>query len=308
MSDDDTDADPDDEAAIKVELDQENKLERLAPLRTGVDIEPLPMDGEQGEKSYDFVVPPWDVLACTAISGGFPLDGKAFPGRAAAEATQELPGVLADLKASYKLVAFGHCDTSGSQALSETAARALVAYATHDLDAFKAVGDDDGWGLDVVQYLLLYAGHSPGPLDGEDGPKTQAAVTAYQKAKQLKEDGIAGPITKGQLFTDYLAAHSPKLDPGLFHDPAFAGCGSDNPLADVDGNSLQNRRVVLFAFKAPRLPTVPSGGDLKTFYEKIAKECACEEVSAPTMTGGAARKGAKTGAPFVDCDKLHVGN
>lgn len=300
----------DDEQAVKVELDKDNELERLQPLRVGVDVESLPMDAEHGEKFYNLVVPPWDVLTCTAISGGFPIDDKAFPGRAAAEGVKELPTALGDLKASYGLVAFGHVDTNGDQPLSEKRARAVVALATGDLDEFKALASDDGWDIDVVQYLLLYAGHPPGPLDGEDGPKTQGAVKAYQAEKELKVDGIAGPVTKGQLYTDYLEAHSPKLDAALFHEPKFAGLGSDCPLADVDGANLQNRRVVVFAFKAPRLPTVPSGGELTSFYEKIAKECECEELGPPpTPTGPASKQAAKKGAPFLaDCPKQHVGS
>jgi len=52
-------------------------------------------------------------------------------------------------------------------------------------------------GADVkaVQQALKAAGFNPGPLDGEYGPKTAAAVAAYQLAKGLAPDGEAGPKT-----------------------------------------------------------------------------------------------------------------
>jgi peptidoglycan hydrolase-like protein with peptidoglycan-binding domain len=44
-----------------------------------------------------------------------------------------------------------------------------------------------------LQQLLEDAGHSPGPIDGIFGPRTEAAVRSYQEAKQLNVDGIVGP-------------------------------------------------------------------------------------------------------------------
>jgi Putative peptidoglycan binding domain len=56
-----------------------------------------------------------------------------------------------------------------------------------------------------VQAALTDLGYSPGPVDGIDGPKTKAAVTAYQKAKGLGVDGVAGPQTKAALSADLQA-------------------------------------------------------------------------------------------------------
>ncbi len=52
-------------------------------------------------------------------------------------------------------------------------------------------------GADVAeaQTLLAKAGFSPGTVDGNFGPKTRAAVVAFQRAKGLAADGVIGPNT-----------------------------------------------------------------------------------------------------------------
>lgn len=47
-----------------------------------------------------------------------------------------------------------------------------------------------------LQCALKAAGFDPGPLDGQPGPKTTAAVLAFQEANGLKPDGIYGPKTR----------------------------------------------------------------------------------------------------------------
>lgn len=51
-----------------------------------------------------------------------------------------------------------------------------------------------------LQRRLLELGHYKGALDGTDGPKTKAAVEAFQRSAGLKVDGIAGPKTLAALF------------------------------------------------------------------------------------------------------------
>jgi peptidoglycan hydrolase-like protein with peptidoglycan-binding domain len=46
---------------------------------------------------------------------------------------------------------------------------------------------------------LAAVGHDPGPADGLWGPRTQAAVVAFQSAHGLAPDGIIGPLTLRQL-------------------------------------------------------------------------------------------------------------
>jgi hypothetical protein len=50
-----------------------------------------------------------------------------------------------------------------------------------------------------VQQLLQLAGNDPGPLDGIFGPRTDAAVRAFQTANHLLRDGIVGPQTWAAL-------------------------------------------------------------------------------------------------------------
>lgn len=51
----------------------------------------------------------------------------------------------------------------------------------------------------AVQARLIRLGYDPGPLDGWYGPKTRAAVEAFQKAQGIRVDGITGPETKTAL-------------------------------------------------------------------------------------------------------------
>lgn len=52
-----------------------------------------------------------------------------------------------------------------------------------------------------LQTALANQGYYTGAIDGSYGPKTLAAVTAYQTANKLTVDGIAGPQTQGNLYS-----------------------------------------------------------------------------------------------------------
>jgi N-acetylmuramoyl-L-alanine amidase len=55
-------------------------------------------------------------------------------------------------------------------------------------------------GILGVQQRLANLGYQPGAIDGTDGPKTQAAVRAFQEGNPpLAVDGICGPKTQARL-------------------------------------------------------------------------------------------------------------
>jgi peptidoglycan hydrolase-like protein with peptidoglycan-binding domain len=52
-----------------------------------------------------------------------------------------------------------------------------------------------GWDVSVLQFLLRRQGYDPGPLDGEMGGRTTAALRAFQRSKGLTADGVVGAAT-----------------------------------------------------------------------------------------------------------------
>lgn len=72
-----------------------------------------------------------------------------------------------------------------------------------------------------IQRALVARGFNPGPLDGKPGPKTRAAVAAFQAANGLSIDGIAGTKTlvalglsaRGFLNSQKFAAWAPSAVP-----------------------------------------------------------------------------------------------
>ena len=57
-----------------------------------------------------------------------------------------------------------------------------------------------GEAVEELQRALQRAGFDPGPIDGEFGPVTAAAVRSFQAAKGLVVDGIVGPQTWSALL------------------------------------------------------------------------------------------------------------
>ncbi len=86
-----------------------------------------------------------------------------------------------------------------------------------------------------LQKALKRAGFDPGPLDGISGPKTRAAIKAFQAARGLVVDGIAGPVTRGRLMApEGTAAVIPASMPWLVRAHGLLGLKeapgkADNP-------------------------------------------------------------------------------
>jgi peptidoglycan hydrolase-like protein with peptidoglycan-binding domain len=51
----------------------------------------------------------------------------------------------------------------------------------------------------ALQQALTRLGHSPGGADGSFGPRTRAALEAFQRSRGLKPDGRYGPVTRDAL-------------------------------------------------------------------------------------------------------------
>jgi len=64
----------------------------------------------------------------------------------------------------------------------------LVAYLAEDSEY-----DDEQARLAGIQRLLVIAGYDAAPIDGVDGPKTQAALTAFLKSRGLTADVVQSP-------------------------------------------------------------------------------------------------------------------
>lgn len=100
-----------------------------------------------------------------------------------------------------------HGDTSSAQILKQrekSLARELVD--TVAVDQRSNLGDrimaeptlregSSGEAVRQLQVALSELGHDPGPIDGQFGAQTEAAVKAYQHARGITVDGVVGPVT-----------------------------------------------------------------------------------------------------------------
>ena len=64
-----------------------------------------------------------------------------------------------------------------------------------------------GTAVRQLQAALKEAGHDPGPIDGDFGAATEAAVRAFQQEKGIAVDGIVGDITWLNIDEDAVFSH-----------------------------------------------------------------------------------------------------
>ena len=71
--------------------------------------------------------------------------------------------------------------------------------------SFKVESEFGSWDIDFsdktkqIQTALKKAGFYKGEIDGKIGPRTKAAIRAFQKAKKLNPDGVVGAKTWEEL-------------------------------------------------------------------------------------------------------------
>jgi uncharacterized membrane protein len=82
----------------------------------------------------------------------------------------------------------------------------LVAYLAEDSEY-----DDEQARLAGIQRLLVIAGYDAAPIDGVDGPKTQAALAAFLKSRGLASDIVSSP----NFFTTMIDAVQSPSTTGL---------------------------------------------------------------------------------------------
>ncbi len=159
-----------------------------------------------------------------------------------------------------KLAIFGHADAVGKEeynkGLSERRARSVLGFLLKDTQAWEDLSQEEKWGLAPVQDLLRQLGHDPGALDGQNGPKTKAAVESFQSKKGLAKDGVAGAETRKALFQAFMdECNTLELQKKDFDDingAPSAGCSEFNRVEPTEGASSANRRVAVFLLKSSK--------------------------------------------------------
>ncbi len=74
-----------------------------------------------------------------------------------------------------------------------------------------------------LQTLLRNQGFDPGPIDGDFGPRTEAAVRNFQRSKGLVVDGIVGVATWTALGVNCTPTPPPTCPSGTFAYTVKAG-------------------------------------------------------------------------------------
>ena len=112
-----------------------------------------------------------------------------------------------------------------------------------------------GFAVAQIQRFLMGEGFSAGRDDGAFGPRTLAAVVAYQRTRGLTPDGLIGNVTLGRMLAEGLSLELPFLSPsqpapGEVPKPDFAPISSNDARAAVFGK---------FPFTPAPVPGNPEG-------------------------------------------------
>lgn len=86
----------------------------------------------------------------------------------------------------------------------------------------------------TLQCLLRQHGHTVA-VDGIFGPKTNAAVRAFQTTAHLAVDGIVGPQTRGALIVTVRRGSQGEAVKGVQEEAAFRDLSGNPPSLAIDG-------------------------------------------------------------------------
>jgi peptidoglycan hydrolase-like protein with peptidoglycan-binding domain len=84
-------------------------------------------------------------------------------------------------------------------ALSPTTREALGRFGRHTLGSRQLVPGTAGWDVAALQFLLAWHGFPSGTFDGRFGPRTEAALVAFQAWAGVPPIGVGGPLTRAAL-------------------------------------------------------------------------------------------------------------
>jgi hypothetical protein len=197
------------------------------------------------------------------LKGMFFETNKSFLLPASTAVFDRLRQIYADNDPSELLVV-GHTDTTGEPSvndpLSLERADNTAAFLKDDVDAWLAmyetsVPEKRRWGSDEDQAMVFSM------ADFATRPPDEEPIRWFQRTRSLKIDGIAGPETRRQLITEYMALDGISLggaEPAFDIEITTHGCGENFPLdetgeeldaAPADGREDQvDRRVELLFF------------------------------------------------------------
>jgi murein DD-endopeptidase MepM/ murein hydrolase activator NlpD len=77
--------------------------------------------------------------------------------------------------------------------------RALGKLGRHGFASRPLRDGNVGWDVSMTQFLLAWHGFPSGTLDGDFGPRTEAAARRFQRFAHLGADGVVGPATFAAL-------------------------------------------------------------------------------------------------------------
>lgn len=241
---------PEPGSALRIDAD------RLQYTRTGLRTsEDIPL--KIGQHNRVVIVRPRRVVAVGDARGGFAV-GESFPLCAALSVVWlygDERSVFAHSRGESEapqgvFQVYGHADSDGDEhdnkVLSERRAEVARALLLGDIDAFAAVSNEEGWGDAHQQVMLRVLGCDPGPIDGDPGSLTAAAVELFQsryvegdfhrherapaqRNPELEADGALGTQTHAALLEAFVVASSPHLHQDALHPthPAH-GCACFN--------------------------------------------------------------------------------